>query len=354
MHAFSKTPRTVARLALFAVALVPALVPCPAAAEPGRTRTIQENNRPDPKTFARGRLDLVDFKEPSIFHDPAEDTPDAQLARAKRLEERGRHGAAASAYDALVHEWHNDPSAPVAQLGVARMFAARGKRVRAFQEYQYAIDFFQGSFDFNAVIEEQFKLASELRAEIGTGFLGMGGESSVDGVANLFRLVARNAPDWSRAPDCYLQMGLTYEENGKYDEATQPYESLLMRYPTSPAAEKAMFRLAMCRAVLAQKFPRDSLQQRFAVSALRAVLAAQPDHPEADRAKKILASLESHVAQLDFEAAAFYDRPSLGKPKSALIAYRSFLRQHPDSAFSKTAIERIQALQKSIDESETP
>jgi tetratricopeptide (TPR) repeat protein len=284
-----------------------------------------------------------ELKTPTMFLRPSQTTPAAQLAFARSLESDGSVRRARRAYDALVHRWHSAPEAPVAQLSVARMREKAGKMLRAFAEYQYAVDYFSGHFAFDDVLDRQFAIANQLRGDLDKGFLGFGREAGADEVVALFRHIARNAPAWHRAPECYLMMGLTFEAEDRFDEAVTPYETLATRYPGNKLVESAMFRAAACRYRLATKNPRDEMTLRNALSSLAATRRDYPDHPEMAQVLQWTDELRGRLTHMHHERAAFYDRIRKN-PAAAVVAYGEFLRMFPNAEEAAAVGERIAVL----------
>ncbi len=297
-------------------------------------------------SFDTWRLDEVeapDRKAPSIWRRPAQPTPEAQLEHARALEERGRRRAARRAYNALVHRWHTAPEAAGAQLAVARLHEAAGRHLRAFREYQYAAQHFSGQVLYRELLERQFALANALRADLRRGWLGFGRPASADQVVSLFRGIARNAPSWARAPECYLLMGRTLEDQKRFDEALLPYETLVTRYPGHALEGQAMFGIAHSRYRLALRSPRDERTLRHALSMLASTLRDHPEHPERERLAAWSRELQARLVRMALERAEFYDRIRK-HPRAAIVAYQEFLRQFPEGPEAAQARARMAEL----------
>ncbi len=294
-------------------------------------------------TWRRDEVEAPDRKAPSFFRRPSHDTPEAQWKHAQALEARGRKRSARRAYDALVHHWHAAPEAAAAQLAVARLHEAAGRYLRAFREYQYAAQHFSGQLVYREVLERQFALANSMRADLGRGWLGIGRPASVDQVVSLYRGIARSAPSWERAPECYLRMGQTLEEAGRFDDALLPYETLVTRYPDHPLVEQAMFALAHCRYRLAKRSPRDERTLRHALSMQTSTLRDHPGHPQREQLVEWTEELRQNLVRMAFERAEFYDR--IRKlPRASIVAYQEFLRQFPEGPEAEKARTRLAEL----------
>jgi len=303
----------------------------------------------DEVTFSSKGLDDIEWKTPSVFNLSYFDTPAMQLAYARWKEEDFSSRGARRAYNAVVRNWHNAPEAVEAQLGVARMCERTGLLRRAFLEYDYAIRFFAEHLDYDVVLEKQFAIANQLRSDLGGGFLMLGGgEATADEVIDMFRRIVRNAPAWSRAPECYFMMGLTSEEAGDYDGATRAYEALLTRYPDSDLRETAMFRLAMGRYAISRKNQRDENALRNAITILRFFEREYPSHLEIETVQEFRTELQNILSAMHYQRARYYDRIKKN-PSAAIVMYREFLRQFPDATESERVQERIAELEPLVE-----
>ena len=302
--------------------------------------------------FSDKGMPVPELKSPSLFHWTVRSTPAEQLAVAREREARGELRGARRAYDALVHEWPNAPEAVEAQLGVARMAAKKGMLRRAFAEYQYAVEFYSGQFNYDTVIEEQFALANQMRADQGRGFLMFGGSDATVGEnVDMFRIILRNAPAWDRAAENFLMVGLIFEQRGDYALAADAYEALMTRYPDSPERSWGVFRAAMARYAASMRVPRDESALRIAIFAIRYLQREYPNHEEAELIADRLGELEDRMTAMGFARAEFYDRIRRN-PSAALVMYREFLRRYPDAQEAPRAKQRIAELTPIVAEQE--
>jgi tetratricopeptide (TPR) repeat protein len=291
-------------------------------------------------------------KRPSFFHRPSRATPEAQLAYADALRKAGRLRRAGKQYRALVHQWHAAPQAPVAQHGFASVLDQRRKWRRAFDEYQYLIDYFAGEFAYEAVLERQFVIAQRLMTER-VRLLYIPLFRAPERALPLFEQIVKNAPAWTRAPKAQFLVGAIHEQGRDYDLAATSYETLGLRYPLSDLAAEAQYRRARCLYRLAKAAPRDEQVCREALSALSAFTVDRPADPHAKEASAWLAELKNHLAGLHYERATFYDKMKT-RPRAALIAYTDFVKRFPASAQAEAARARMEALEAQLGEQQTP
>lgn len=289
------------------------------------------------------------LKEPRvIFGRPAKKTPAEQLVYAKALEQQGHVRKARKAFNALVHSWGYAPEAATAQIGVAALYEMGGNFKDAFREYQYYIDYFaDGGGDgvsFNDILASQFGVANALRVKMNGGWFSSPG---ADLVAAMFGRIARNAPDWERAPECLMLQASCFESDKKYLDAIPIYEALAVRYPRSAFSTDALFRAAGCRYMTTKRYPRDERTLRNALAAGIKAMRADPGHELAEELSARIVELSSRLTATNFEKAEFYERIRK-HPQAAIVAYRQFLADFPTAAEAGEARERIRQLESTI------
>jgi soluble lytic murein transglycosylase len=87
----------------------------------------------------------------------------------------------------------------------------------------------------------QSRLVPQVRLALGRQLIGVNGQV-IEGARILEELVAHHSKDAS-APEAYLWLGQGYEGVGQRDKAAAAYRALYVRFPTSPEADRATFRL---------------------------------------------------------------------------------------------------------------
>ena len=87
----------------------------------------------------------------------------------------------------------------------------------------------------------QSRIVPQARLALGRQLIGVNGQL-MEGVRVLEEFVAQHPKDPS-APEAYLWLGQGYEGIGWHDKAMETYRTLYVRFPLSPEAERAAFRL---------------------------------------------------------------------------------------------------------------
>lgn len=279
-----------------------------------------------------------------IFHRTKFDTPAEQLAYAERLLAKKRYRKGGKALNALVHRWHNAPEASVAQRLYADTLKRRRKNEKAFDEYQYLVHYFAGSFPYQDVLQTQFQLANDVRTARHGRLFVLPGFQDPSRAVPLYEQIVANGPNWERAPEAQFNAGVIQEATGDPELAVVSYETLLMRYPRSDFVEEAAYRRAHALYQLSNKSPRDERQCREALSAMLAFARNYPGDPHREEAQKLAEELKTRLADMYYDRALFYDRIAK-RPQSAIIAYSDFVSKFPTSERRLVADQRIAALQ---------
>ncbi len=300
------------------------------------------------------RMDLQearDRKEPGFFRRPAKDDAEEQMKHADELKARGSLRKAAKAYKAIVHTWHESSLAVSAQMNYAEILLKRGKHRRSFDEFQYMVEHFAGQFDYNAVLDYQFRIANQLMTMKRGKFFIFPGFTSPERALPLLEQIIENAPDWDNTPQAQFNIGLIHEQAEDYEEAVISYEVVRSRYSDSDYAAGAAFRRAHCLNEMSKLLPRDERQCRLALMAVSGFLRNFTGDPNEETAMKYAEQLKSRLADLSYDIAVYYDKTAR-KPKAAVIAYSDFVRHFPSSIKAVEADRRRAELEREIGNNE--
>lgn len=302
-----------------------------------------------------------------LFTRPKRKTPEAQWAYVQKLRSGGHTRAAAKQALALRLFWPYAAEAPEAQLAHARLLEERGYFFDAFDAYQYLLDHYAGQFDFSDVIASQRRLArTAMTARYGR-FLFLPGFHSPERAVPLFQKIVVNAPEEEATAEDYYLMGTALERTYDYDQAIHAYFTTMNRFPGSSSAEKAAYAQAMAHIKVSNASPNDKRALDTAVAAAMLYLQRHPQQEwqsaaasdegmdveeyrswrvQADRREAILRELRGlteRQATRAFELAEYYDK-ILKRPESARIEYQTFLDKFPNDARAETARGRLKAL----------
>ncbi|MBA4387450.1 MAG: hypothetical protein C0404_05675 [Verrucomicrobia bacterium] len=279
-----------------------------------------------------------------IFHrNAAKPTAAGQWAYIQELIQAGHTNKAAAECDMLVRKWHDSSEAPQAQLLYARLLDENGSYDDAFEQYQYLVNWYAGTFKHDEVLEREFRIANHVLGSKRWFVL-----DSYETALPMFEKILRNGANWSKAPQVQFTIGHILEKLDRIDDAVKAFELVHMRYPESEYAPDAAYRRAAALYSLAESATRDETAQRDALSCLTMTLRDYPNADLARDARQQQEKLKNRLADMYFDRAAFYDRIA-GKPQAAVIAYTDFVRSFPKSDRTQAVQDRIDELNNSLE-----
>jgi len=283
------------------------------------------------------------------YRKPNYPTIQEQMAFASKLLEKGRYRKAANAYQALVYAWPDSPEAVKAQLALAQVQELRQLYTTAFDEYQYLFDYYPGQFDYQLVLDRQFKIANYLMTTPKGSFLFFHGFQDPERAIPLFEKITRNAPTWVNAPTAQLNIGIIHETNKDYEEAVAAYELLQNRYTDDNLLPQASFREARCLYKIYKDNPNNEEACNSARFAVTQFMRLYPRHAQIEEAQAFLQTLNTEQAKRLYGQARYYDRIA-HRPKAALIVYDEFLRKYSMSApeLAEIAKSRVDSLKQEV------
>lgn len=287
----------------------------------------------------------------TLFNRPAEDNPSDQLQHALHLFERGKKGKARKQLRALVFQWPASTEAPAAQYRYAQLLEEQGKDLKAFDEYQKLIDEYPGRFPYDAVLNRQFEIAVEFMHRRKSVWF-FGGFKAPEKAIPYFEQIIENGPAWHRAANAQFLIGKAYEMNKDYELAVVAYTTVQLRYMKHPVAEEALFHKCVCLRNLSRRNPNDKQMADETLANLNIFLHHYPASEYVEEVTEYRKAIQAHRAELSYKKARAYDR-TIRKPKAALIAYRRFLEEFPDSEWTAKARTRIIQLESETQKQET-
>ena len=281
------------------------------------------------------------------YRHPQCKTAPQQMELALSFYKAGRYHKAANAYQALVYAWPDSPEAPKAQLALAEVQELRQAYIKAFDEYQYLFEYYPGQFDYQDILNRQFKIANYMMKTPKGAFLFFPGFEAPERALPMYEKIIRNAPTGPQAATAQLNVGIIHELNDEEEEAVTAYEILQNRYNDLDLAAQASFREAHCLVKLHEQRPNDEDACNAAKAALIQYITTYPSHSNVEQARGFLKTLNEKQAQRAYDLARYYQTIA-HRPKSAMIAYEDFLRKYSGSPLAANAKEQLALLNKDI------
>jgi len=288
---------------------------------------------------------------------PTGQTPEKQLAYADSLKNAGKDDAACSEYCALVYTWPESQQAPVAQLNYAQLLEKSGKLSKAFDEYQFLIETYPGFFNYDEVMERQYKIADKL-ANRNRYFLLFRYKSPEDAIP-LYEKMIQNGLQWKKSSELQFRIARIYEKTGQYDLAVDAYALYHQRYPMGPLAEQASFGQAKCCYLYAKQNRNAGDLRDNALATLRGFLDWYPRSDMAPQAQRYLQELDMESAALLYEQARIYlQAVSLADDDAerkrcltgAKVSFQRLIYEFPYSRWADTAKARLRQIDERLGE----
>lgn len=287
----------------------------------------------------------IERREPGLRTRARHETASDELEAADRLREAGRWRAALRRYRAVVANWHDTDEAVTAQLRLAQMLDQRQRHERAFDEYQYLIEFYIGRFSLPLVLERQFELAMELADKAGGGFWG---RHPVDTPRVMLETLLNNAPYGKFAPAIKATLGMLHEKDGNHELAAMTYATLQQRYPDTSQAAEAAYREVRAMVKLSRKHSNDEALATETLARLKRY-QAKASVQEGENVREYIEEVEERVIAFWRERAEFYDRIQ-NRPRSALIVYEEWVARFPEMDNVEGIRARIETLRKKVNQ----
>lgn len=288
---------------------------------------------------------FLERKGRGLFGGPKTGSAADEVKLAGELKAAGRLSSAARRYNAAVRCWGTSEEAPLAQMAYADILLELGKEEDAFKEYQYLVKFYSGQFDYDHVLDCQFKIADYLMKTPRGKFLFFPGFEAPERALPYFRQILENGPTWRLAPQVQFNIGLIKEGAGRMEEAVAAYDAVMSRFRGHELASEAAFRKAVCLMDISRESPRNEVALRDALSAMATFIAVFPGSRSQDQAQLYLDDMNERLVKMHFSRAEFYDKIGRNE-KAAIIAYSEFIRQFPLSKLAVEAQDRIDSLKK--------
>jgi outer membrane protein assembly factor BamD (BamD/ComL family) len=284
-----------------------------------------------------------------LFFGPARDNPAAQLRHADELREQAKLGRATRQYRSLVNAWPNSSPAATAQWRLAQTLRLRNKLDLAFENYQTLLDQYAGQVPHDTVLAELYELAQTMQTRRRGDWLFLPGWLDPEAALPIYETIVTHGPRWPNTPNALLAMAEIQAAADNWQEAVTHYERLIHDFPDHPLAETAAFGRADSLTRWSANYPTHIDGMQAAIQAISVSLRDYPDAPQAALAREQMLELRERIATLEYEAARYYDAIAK-EPTAAITAYEQFLAKHPNSTWTATVRDRLQALKS---ESET-
>jgi tetratricopeptide (TPR) repeat protein len=264
----------------------------------------------------------------------------AQVARARQLEADGRRRQARDIYRSVVRSYPRTDSAAEARFAYAGILQEEGDGRKAFEQYQELITLHRNTPKFNEAIEQQFKIADELKHSDRKGFLGIGAAIQPSKLIEMYDQIVESAPHSEFAPRSLLNKGIVQAREAQMVEAIATLQRVVDSYQGTSYAAEAQYEIFRLRGVRASR-SNNPVEDRAQVEAGLDFLNQNPDDQRSQKIQSNLQAIEESEMEKKYNIGMFYERS--GRPDSARVYYRDVVA-NPNTSWAPKAQERLNAL----------
>jgi outer membrane protein assembly factor BamD len=262
---------------------------------------------------------------------------------ARNYDESGATQQAIAAYRQFIKAAPASPLAARAQFRIAELIESSGDLSKAFDAYQLLLTRYPDTPDFEKAVTRQVMIANEYLAGKKLQFLGMAIVPATERAEQMFTSILKNAPFSRNAPVAQFNLGLTYEKQGKVKEASDAYQTVLDKYPTSSIADDAVYQIGYTYMQIGASGRSQDLSALVqAKNTFEDFLLQYPNSEKAAQARDNLKAIGGRESGDLMAVAKFYDR--YRNYRAAAIYYNDVIRRQPGTPDAKFAQERIQVL----------
>ena len=121
----------------------------------------------------------------------------------------------------------------------------------------------------------------------------------------------------------------------KFIDARMEFEKVVQDFPNSPFSAESQFRIGLSVFRQSHQYSRDQSETKEAIRLFRDFLDYNKDGPFVDSATHYLNEAEEKLAHKEFSNARFYEK--VNEPEAAVVYYKTFISQYPESQFTSQA-----------------
>ncbi|MEO6053840.1 MAG: tetratricopeptide repeat protein [Chthoniobacterales bacterium] len=273
----------------------------------------------------------------------AVESPAVQLAAANELSDSGSYEKAIATYHAVIRNHPFTKEAATAQFQIAQTLQKSGNQSKAFDAYQTLLTKYPQTPDFDKAVAEQIRIANLNLQAKAKPVLGLKLFSPLERTEKMYLTILANAPFGKQAPIAQFNLGLTFERQGKANEAVQAYQKVIDKYPNSDIADDAMYQIGYVYQRLGMTGQSQDLSALItAQQTYEDFLAEYPNSEKAAQARENLKLMGVKSSSDLVKIARYYERTR--DLKAAVIYYNDAIRRQPDTTNAEEARTRIQAL----------
>jgi outer membrane assembly lipoprotein YfiO len=260
----------------------------------------------------------------------AKSADDVEFFRAFLDYDQGRYAQACPSFKRLAWRFWGAELGEQSQYYYADCLAHMGQTRAAFKALEKIFGKYGMGMMGRKAVEREFSLAKELR------------KTNSGWATWAFGRVVANDPNGPLAADAQIEMANTYFEQKDCWNAKTAYQTVTTAYPDSAWAPLALFRTGVCTLEEARIVNVPTALLNEAQSKLEDYVGRYPEGANIEEAKTRLTEIQDMKAQIAFDTAKWYW--GRGKRDSAVIYFRSIVKEYPETKWAAEARKAISKL----------
>jgi outer membrane protein assembly factor BamD (BamD/ComL family) len=262
--------------------------------------------------------------------------------KAKLADDAGKSGKAIKLYE-KVGRFPFAPSAAQARFRQAQLLEQQGDVVASFDAYDQFLTRFQASDLYSTALNRQTAMAqSAADGDVKSSMLGIKTRLSIEKTVEMLGKVRDNAPKSAAAAKAQFTIGQLYEGKKKAKDAITAYRLLVREQPGSSQAPEALFRIGLILTEEADRGNQNQANLDLAREAFNDYLIQYPNHSRNAEAHKWITGLGGRDLQRSYDIAGFYQKT--GRIESAKVYYRDIVSRAKSGPLQDQARARLKEL----------
>ncbi len=268
------------------------------------------------------------------------------MNEARKSQENGDYWTALGYYKVVTKEYPESIFAPEAYFQMNKCYVERGQYEEAYLCLGEIIKRYPDYQNFNQVIGEQFKIASQLQNGATPWLWGLvPWIASTTDIIKYYEGVVKNAPYSDYAPIALMNISFVAEDGDKPEIAEDALDRLINNYPNSLFTPDAYLQMAKIYNNLVQGAEYDQFSTKKAIAFYQDYLILFPQEAGISNAEKSLDNMRDTYARSRLVMGDFYYYYRTDN-KAASIFYNEAITLAPDSPAATEARKQLAKIDK--------
>lgn len=272
------------------------------------------------------------------------DTADQLYSAALNAKENNKPKTALRDLRKILLDHSNTPFAADALFLSGEIEMQQGDLSKAFTHFQKIVNRYPGYERFDAVIANQFLIATSFMNRDSGKFLGVFGSNNPQTAMEYFEVIIKNSPYSDYAPLALMNIALIAQQQNDEELAIDALDRLITLYPRSLLTPDAYFAMAQVFASLIMGPEYDQGSTLEAINYYQDFLILFPRSQYIDEAEEGLRRVSEIYAQSKLITAEFY-YVNRHEEEAATVFYNETITVAPETEAADIARQRLERIE---------